>query len=195
MTTTPYHLRLDARAMALMVLLCALWGLQQVAVKVALPDISPVMQGGLRSIIAMTLLLAWARARSLTLFDRDGTLGPGLVAGALFAAEFLMIYYGLPHTTASRMVVFLYLAPCLTAVGLALLVPGERLSPIQWTGTLVAFAGIVVAFADGLLDGVGLQPARPGPLPDAAQRHLRHRSPLAVQAEAPLRAQRIEPAV
>ena len=51
------------------------------------------------------------------------------------------------------MVVFLYLAPCLTALGLALFVPGERLSAIQWAGTLVAFGGIVVAFADGLLGG------------------------------------------
>jgi drug/metabolite transporter (DMT)-like permease len=132
---------------------CLLWGLQQVAVKVALPDVSPVMQGGIRSIVATALLLAWARARSLALFDRDGTLGPGLVAGLLFAAEFFFIYYGLPHTTASRMVVFLYLAPCLTALGLAFFVPGERLSAIQWAGTLVAFGGIVVAFADGLLDG------------------------------------------
>jgi len=111
------------------------------------------MQGGIRSIVATALLLAWARARSLALFERDGTLGPGLVAGLLFAAEFFFIYYGLPHTTASRMVVFLYLAPCLTALGLALFVPGERLSAVQWTGTLVAFGGIVVAFADGLLGG------------------------------------------
>ncbi|HET9025683.1 MAG TPA: hypothetical protein VFN64_13995, partial [Burkholderiaceae bacterium] len=72
---------LDARAYALMAVCCLLWGLQQVAVKVALPDASPVMQGGIRSIIATALLLAWARARSLALFDRDGTLGPGLVAG------------------------------------------------------------------------------------------------------------------
>ena len=147
---------LDASAYALMVGCCVLWGLQQVAVKVALPDVSPVMQGGIRSIVATALLLAWARARSLALFERDGTLGPGLVAGVLFAAEFFFIYFGLPHTTASRMVVFLYLAPCLTALGLALFVPGERLSAVQWAGTLVAFGGIVVAFADGLLgDGTG----------------------------------------
>jgi len=147
------RLALDARAYALMVGCCLLWGLQQVAVKVALPDISPVMQGGLRSIIAITLLLAWARARTMPLFDRDGTLGPGLVAGALFAGEFFLIYYGLPYTSASRMVVFLYLAPCLTALGLALFVAGEQLSTVQWTGTLVAFGGIVVGFADGLLGG------------------------------------------
>lgn len=146
----PARLPLDARAYALMVGCCLLWGLQQVMVKLALPDVSPVMQAGLRSIIAMALLLAWAQLRSLPLFERDGTLGPGIVAGLLFAGEFFLIYYGLPHTTASRMVVFLYLAPCLTALGLALFVPGERLSPWQWTGTLLAFAGIVVAFADGL---------------------------------------------
>ncbi len=144
---------LDARAYALMVGCCVLWGLQQVAVKLALPDVSPVMQGGLRSVIAMLLLLAWARAQSLPLFDRDGTLGAGLVAGALFAGEFFLIYFGLPHTTAVRMIVFLYLAPCLTALGLALLVPGERLTPLQWLGILVAFGGIVVAFADGLAAG------------------------------------------
>ncbi|MGZ8982017.1 MAG: DMT family transporter, partial [Burkholderiaceae bacterium] len=113
----------------------------------------PVMQGGLRSIGATALLLLWARMRSLRLFERDGTLGPGLIAGVLFASEFFFIYYGLPHTTASRMIVFLYLAPCLTALGLALFVPGERLSALQWIGTLVAFAGIVVAFAEGLVGG------------------------------------------
>jgi drug/metabolite transporter (DMT)-like permease len=144
---------LDARAYALMVGCCLLWGLQQVAVKFALPDISPVMQGGLRSIIAVILLLVWARTRSLPLFNRDGTLGPGLAAGALFAGEFFLIYYGLPHTTAVRMIVFLYLAPCLTALGLALLVPGERLTVLQWAGILVAFGGIVVAFADGIASG------------------------------------------
>jgi drug/metabolite transporter (DMT)-like permease len=150
----PTHRRaLDVRAYALMVGCCVLWGLQQVAVKVAIPDVSPVMQGALRSLIAVVLLLGWARLRALPLFGRDGTLGPGLIAGVLFASEFFLIYYGLPHTTASRMVVFLYLAPCLTALGLALFVPGERLSVVQWAGTLLAFAGIVFAFADGLLEG------------------------------------------
>jgi drug/metabolite transporter (DMT)-like permease len=153
--TGPARIPLDSRAYALMVGCCLLWGLQQVSVKLALPDVSPVMQGGLRSIIATVLLLVWARLRGLALFGRDGTLGPGLAAGALFATEFFLIYVGLPHTTAARMVVFLYLAPCLTALGLALFVPGERLAPLQWAGTLLAFGGIVVAFADGLRAGGG----------------------------------------
>jgi drug/metabolite transporter (DMT)-like permease len=149
----PLRIPLDGRAYGLMVGCSLLWGLQQVAVKVALPDVSPVMQGGVRSVLAIVLLLAWARVKALPLFEHDGTLVAGLLAGVLFAGEFFFIYSGLPHTTASRMVVFLYLAPCLTALGLALFVPGERLAPVQWIGTFVAFGGIVVAFADGLFAG------------------------------------------
>ena len=74
---------------------------------------------------------------------------PGVVAGLLFAAEFALIYAGLAYTTAARMVVFVYLAPVLTALGLSLFVPGEHLTPVQWTGVALAFGGIVVAFGEG----------------------------------------------
>jgi drug/metabolite transporter (DMT)-like permease len=51
------------------------------------------------------------------------------------------------------MVVFIYLSPCLTALGLHLFLPSERLSDGQWAGVLLAFAGIAVAFGDGFLHG------------------------------------------
>jgi len=139
----------DALAMSMMVVMCACWGLQQVAIKFAAEGVSPLLQAGLRSVIATALLLAWSLARGTKLFERDGTLASGLAAGALFAAEFVFIYVGLAHTTASRMVVFIYLAPCLTALGLQWFVPGERLSARQWAGVLLAFAGMALAFADG----------------------------------------------
>lgn len=146
---------LDALAFGVITLLCALWGLQQVAIKIAAADVSLVMQAGIRSVVATILLLAWARIRGIALFERDGTLGNGLAAGALFAAEFVFIYAGLAYTSASRMVVFIYLAPCLTALGLAIFVPGERLSARQWLGVLVAFGGVVAAFAEGFAAAKG----------------------------------------
>lgn len=139
----------DTTAFSTMVLLCFAWGFTHVATKLAAPDISLVMQGGLRSVLATGLLLIWARARRIALFGGDGTLAPGLLAGLLFAGEFLFIYAGLGHTGASRMVVFVYLAPCLTALGLHLFVPSERLHPAQWLGVILAFGGIVLAFGDG----------------------------------------------
>lgn len=139
----------DALAVSTMVLLCMLWGFQQITIKVAAAGISPIMQAGLRSIIAAALLLIWTRSRRIPLFGRDGTMKAGLVAGALFAAEFVFIYAGLAYTAASRMVVFIYLAPCLTALGLQWFVPGERLNASQWTGVGLAFLGVALAFADG----------------------------------------------
>jgi drug/metabolite transporter (DMT)-like permease len=140
---------LDSVALATMVLCCFVWGFSNVAVKLAAADISPIMQGGLRSVLATLLIVLWARMRDIPLMQKDGTLRAGLIAGALFAGEFLFVYAGLAHTGASRMVVFLYTAPCLTALGLHWFVPGERLHTAQWLGVLLAFGGIVAAFGDG----------------------------------------------
>jgi drug/metabolite transporter (DMT)-like permease len=141
----------DTTAFTIMVLLCFLWGFTHVATKLAAADISLVMQGGLRSVLATALLLSWARVRGIVLFRGDGTLWAGLVTGLLFAGEFLFIYAGLGHTGASRMVVFVYLSPCLTALGLHWFVPSERLHTAQWIGVLLAFGGIVAAFGDGFV--------------------------------------------
>ena len=51
------------------------------------------------------------------------------------------------------MAVFLYTAPCFTALGLHWFVDGERMRRIQWLGIVVAFAGMSLAFADGFLHG------------------------------------------
>ena len=136
-----------------MVLCTALWGFQQVAIKVVAADVSLVMQGALRTVLATALLVAWALARRIPLFQRDGTLRAGLVAGLLFGVEFIFIYAGLAYTNASRMVVFIYLTPPLTALGVHFFLPGERLRPVQWTGVLLAFGGLVLAFSDGFLQG------------------------------------------
>lgn len=47
------------------------------------------------------------------------------------------------------MVVFIYLAPPLTALGLSMFLSGERLSVRQWGGVLVSFGGIALAFSEG----------------------------------------------
>jgi drug/metabolite transporter (DMT)-like permease len=140
---------IDATGAGLMTLLCFLWGFTYVFSKLAAGDVSFVMQAGIRSVMAALLLLIWARVRGVALFGRDGTLGAGLLAGALFAAEFLFIFAGLAYTGASRMVVFIYLAPCFTALGLHWMVPSERLGARQWVGVALAFAGVAAAFAEG----------------------------------------------
>lgn len=140
---------LDAMAFSLMLILCVLWGLQQVAVKVAAPDMGPTMQIGLRSLVAALLVYVLIHVRGERLDLRDGTLLPGIGAGLLFALEFLSVAIGLQYTSASHMSVFLYTAPIFLVLGLHWFVPGEKLGIAQWAGVLSAFAGIAVAFSNG----------------------------------------------
>ncbi len=136
--------------MLAMIVLCASWGFQQVTVKLALEGIPPVLQAGLRSAGASLLLIIWARWQGIKLFSNDGTLIPGLIAGFLFAGEFLLIYWGLSYTTASRGVLFLYTAPFVVAIGAHYWLPGENLRIIQVIGLISAFLGASLAFIDGL---------------------------------------------
>lgn len=131
-----------------MVLLCFIWGLSQVTTKLAAEGVSLVTQAALRSVVAAVLLFGWMRMRRMPLFERDGTLRAGILAGLLFGGEFVFIFVGLGHTDAARMVVFIYLAPCFAAVGLAWFVPGEKMNAKQWAGVVTAFGGLVLAFAD-----------------------------------------------
>jgi drug/metabolite transporter (DMT)-like permease len=141
---------LDFTAMAILVVLCASWGLQQVAIKVANHGISPILQSGIRSIGASILVGIFMLLRREPLLERDGTLWWGIAAGILFAAEFLLIYVGLGFTNASRAVIFLYLSPFVVALGAQIFIPTERLRRIQVIGLFCAFTGIMVAFGESV---------------------------------------------
>jgi drug/metabolite transporter (DMT)-like permease len=140
---------LDPRAIAILLLCCLLWGINQVAAKAALTEIAPLLQAGLRSVVAGLLVWLWAMGRGIQLFERDGSLWGGLIAGLLFAAEFGCIFVGLQYTSASRMVVFIYLAPFVVALGMPWIARGEALSARQWGGLVLAFGAMAFAFAEG----------------------------------------------
>ena len=137
---------LDGAGMALVVMLCLIWGFNQPAIKLAIADVPPLIQCTIRSGLAVPIVWAWMRWRGLPLGERDGTLGPGLIAGVLFGLEFLLIYRGLLYTTASRAVLFIYLAPFFVVIGARWFLPGDRFGVMQWAGLLLSFAGMAVAF-------------------------------------------------
>jgi drug/metabolite transporter (DMT)-like permease len=112
------------------------------------------VQAAARSLGAAGLVLVWSRLRGITLFNRDGSLPGGLLAGLLFAAEFACIFTGLQYTTASRMVVFIYLSPFIVALGMPFIARSERLSPVQIVGLVAAFGGVAWAFAGSFYDPV-----------------------------------------
>ena len=146
---------LDALAVSLLIGCCAIWGLGQVATKLTLAEIPPLLQAALRSAGAALLLLGWCRWRGPGFWQgvmrRDGSARGGWLAGLLFAAEFACIFIGLQYTSASRMVVFIYLAPFIVALGMPFIARSEKLSVWQLLGLVAAFAGVVWAFYEGFM--------------------------------------------
>jgi drug/metabolite transporter (DMT)-like permease len=141
---------LDGLAVGILLVCCMFWGLQQVLVKSIMDEVAPLFQASLRCMGACVLLLVWCRVRGIRLFERDGSLWAGLLAGGLFAAEFACIYLGLRYTTASRLTVFLYTSPFWVAALVPLFVKSERLRPLQWLGMACAFVAVAFAMREGL---------------------------------------------
>ena len=129
-----------------MVVLCLSWGFNQVATKLAIHDIPPLTQAAVRSAVAALLISGWCRLRGMTLLKRDGTLWFGLLAGILFAIEFILIFQGLLYTTASRATLFIYLAPFFVVLGARIILPADRFGLAQWLGLGLSSVGMVVAF-------------------------------------------------
>src|SRR3954470_9552816 len=147
MTERKHHL--DGLAVSLLLACCLFWGFQQILIKSTVAEVPPLWQAALRFAGATVLLALWCAVRRVPLFERDGTLRAGLLAGGLFAAEFTCIYLGLRDTAASRLTVFLYTSPFVVAVLLPRFVPAEKLRPVQWVGLVIAFAAVALAFSEG----------------------------------------------
>src|SRR5207248_10389095 len=94
---------------------CRSWGFNQIAVKLVLADVPPMLQALIRSVGALPVLLAIGWFRGVKFFERDGTRWAGVTAGAIFGIEFVLIYRGLLLTSASRAVVFLHTSPFFVA--------------------------------------------------------------------------------
>lgn len=141
--------QLDGKAVALLLGCCAVWGLGQVAIKLTLAEIPPLLQSAARSAGAAALLVAWMAWRGQRIVPERITWRGGVLAGLLFAAEFACMFSGLQFTSASRMVVFLYTAPFVVALGMPFIARSEKLTAWQVVGLACAFGGVVWAFAEG----------------------------------------------
>ncbi len=136
---------LDITAVLLMLLFCASWSVQQVATKLAMPEVPSMIQAAIRSSGGAVAVGLWMLLRTPEVFRSDGSAKLGLIAGLLFALEFFLLFLGLKFTTASHAVLFLYTSPFFVALGINFLVPSEKLRPLQWAGLVLSFVGVAMA--------------------------------------------------
>jgi len=102
--------RIDLFGASTLVAFSILLGLNQVMIKLVNGGLQPVFSAGLRSAVALVLVLSYALWRRKRLSIRDGSLKAGLFSGALFAIEFVFLFMALDFTTVTRVSIFF--TPC-----------------------------------------------------------------------------------
>ncbi len=137
-------------AAATVTLLAFLWAANPIAVKIGLADAPPLRQAWMRFILGGITVLGWAwmTGTSLRILRRE--VWPLLVSGIIFSAQIALHNLGLNYTTAAHFSVLLNVYPIYTVLLAHFFVPGDRLTSQRAVGVLVAYAGIVLLFADQL---------------------------------------------
>ncbi|MGN6304165.1 MAG: DMT family transporter [Mesorhizobium sp.] len=125
------------------------WGLNYVAAKISYAGFDPVFVSVMRSLLGGLCVVAWCRWRGIALLSRDGTLAAGIGVGLLFGVEFLFLYIGLEHTTVARNTLLVNAMPFWMLLGGHFLL-GEHMTTRKVFGLVLAFAGLIVVFADKL---------------------------------------------
>jgi drug/metabolite transporter (DMT)-like permease len=129
-------------------LFSAVLAFNMVVVKVSNSGLDPVFQAGLRSVLATPVLVLWIWSRRVRVRFPPGALVWGVVAGFLFAVEFLMIYLALDLTTVARASVLFYSMPVWLALAAHFLLPGDRLTRRKIAGLALAMTGVALALAN-----------------------------------------------
>jgi drug/metabolite transporter (DMT)-like permease len=146
---------IPASGVTILVLLCLLWGGNMVSIKLSNQGVPPILSAMTRSIVSAFLLWVYARSKGQRVFTDPADMKHAVAIGCFFGVEFLMLYYGLELTNASRAIIFLYTQPLWTAIGAHFILSAERLSVSKALGLLLSFAGLVTVF--------GSKPAALGP--------------------------------
>lgn len=139
--------RIDAIGAVALIGFAAAMAFNQVVIKLGTGGFQPVFMSALRSLGALFVLLIWMRLRGVRLDFSADTIWPGIALGALFAAEFLCLFWALDHTTVARASILLYSMPVILTISAHFLLPGERLTPRRSIGLVLAMSGVAVVLA------------------------------------------------
>jgi drug/metabolite transporter (DMT)-like permease len=146
--------RLDAFGGSVLLGVTLLLASNQIMVKFVNEGLQPVFFAGLRSALAVFFVWAWLHYKGRPARLKREVLGPGLLMGAIFAAEFLCLFMALDLTTVGRTSVIFYSMPVWFAI-MAHFGLGERITPTRTAGLTLAFAGAAWAILTGSQSGEG----------------------------------------
>ncbi|MGR3710981.1 MAG: DMT family transporter [Alterinioella nitratireducens] len=139
---------MDAFGAASLIGIAVILAVNQVVIKLGNLGVGPVFMAGLRSLLALIVLLVWMRIRGIRFAIVARSVPAGLLLGALFTVEFIFLFLALDLTTVARTSILFYSMPVWLTLAAHFLLPGERMGRLKLIGLALAFAGVVLALLD-----------------------------------------------
>lgn len=133
--------RMDGVGLSVLIAVALLLAANQIIIKEVNTGLQPVFLAGLRSALAIVFVAGWLWYRGLWGRVRWSDLGPGVLMGIVFAAEFLCLFMALDLTAVGRAAVLFYSMPLWMAVIAHFGLPNEQITPMRAAGLMLAFCG------------------------------------------------------
>ncbi|MDB2423129.1 DMT family transporter, partial [Paracoccaceae bacterium] len=100
--------KLDFAGVIMLVGFALLLAFNQVVIKITNGGFQPVFSAGIRSVLALFVLLGWMRLTGKPIVLSRHVLRSGIGIGLLFALEFVLLFIALDLTTVSRVGIIFY---------------------------------------------------------------------------------------
>ena len=122
-----------------------LLGINHVVIKIVNDGLNPIFFAGIRSFIAFLFIIIWMKITKKTIVFNTKNKIICLVAGLVFALEFLFLFLALDFTSVSRNSIIYYSMPLWLTILLFFTKNKEKLSFIKLLGLILAFSGVVIS--------------------------------------------------
>ena len=122
-----------------------LLGINHVVIKVVNSGLQPIFFCGLRSAIAALCILIWMKYKKIPIHFPITDWNIGILAGTIFAAEFLFLFLALDYTTVIRNSIIYYSMPLWLSLLAHFFLPNETITRIKLVGLILAFVGVIWA--------------------------------------------------
>jgi drug/metabolite transporter (DMT)-like permease len=143
--------RITLKAAVSAVFICAFWGGNSPAIKVALDGVPPLALAGVRFFLGALTVLVWVLVARIPL--RLNRTERRLIFSLLtiFVLQIYLLHSGTKYTLAAHSGVFVSSSPFFLALFAHFFLPEDRLNIFKITGMSLSFAGVVLIFAEGFL--------------------------------------------
>ncbi len=135
----------DFLAASFLIIFSILLGLNQVMVKLVNEGMHPIFQVALRSTFAIFPILIYCYILKKKIIINNGSLIPGLIAGILFAIEFIFLFTALDYSTVTRVSLIFYTMPVWLTLAAHFLIEDDKLNLNKLLGLIVALVGLFLA--------------------------------------------------